>query len=68
MNLTCKEASRLMSSGLDKELSSAERTSLRLHLAICDACQRLQKQFVFLRRALSAYSGRDPDSGGKPRS
>jgi len=61
MNLTCKEASRLMSSGLDKELSPAERTSLRLHLAICEACKRLEEQFRFLRRASSAYSGRDPD-------
>jgi anti-sigma factor RsiW len=60
MNLTCKEASRLLSSGLDKELSPADRTSLRLHLAICAACKRLEEQFKFLRRALSAYSGRGP--------
>lgn len=66
MKLTCKDASRLISTGFDQELGPAERASLRLHLAICNACQRLEKQFVFLRRALSAYSGSDPDRDDKP--
>jgi hypothetical protein len=56
MKLTCKEASRLISTGLDTKLSLAERTSLRLHLALCDACNKLKAQFEFLRRALSTYS------------
>ncbi len=65
VSLTCKEASRLMSAGLDKELSPAERASLRMHVAICGACQKLEKQFGFLRRALRAYSERDLDADSK---
>ena len=57
MMLTCKEASRLISLGLDRDLSLAQRASLRLHLAMCTACTKLKTQFDFMRNALSAYSG-----------
>lgn len=56
VKLTCKEASRLISNGLDTRLTLAQRTSLRLHLALCDACNKVKMQFEFMRRALSAYS------------
>jgi hypothetical protein len=56
MKLTCKQASRLISAGLDKELSVADRTALRFHLAVCDACNKVKAQFEFLRRALSTYA------------
>ena len=61
MKLTCKEASRLISSGLDTRLSLAQRTSLRLHLALCDACNKVKMQFEFMRRALSTYSRGEAD-------
>ena len=66
--LNCKEASRVISQGLDKEMSAEERSALRLHLAVCDACNKLKAQFVFLRRALSAFAGRgtDRDDSRKP--
>ena len=61
MKLTCKEASRLISEGLDARLSLADRAALKLHLAVCTACNRLTAQFEFLRRALAAYANRDHD-------
>ena len=61
MKITCKEASRLISSGLDRDLGIADRTALRLHLAVCSACRTVKAQMEFLRRALSAYSGREED-------
>ena len=33
--LSCKEATRLVSQGLDRELALGERIALRVHLAIC---------------------------------
>lgn len=57
MRITCKEASRLISEGLDRDLGIAERTKLRLHLAICVACDRLTRQLGFLRRAAREYPG-----------
>ena len=62
----CKEASRLISSGLDQDLSPAEHAALRLHLAVCDACNKVKAQLVFLRRALFAYSGRGTDRNDPP--
>ena len=60
--LSCKEASRLISEGMDRRLSVPERIGLRLHVGICDACTRFTSQVAFLRRALKAYPGRDdPD-------
>ena len=57
MKLTCREAARLISEGLDRNLSGAERTALRLHVAVCKACDRVTKQFEFLRRAAREYPG-----------
>ena len=59
MRLTCKEASRLLSLGLDRKLTLAQRAKLSLHLALCDACTRVKAQFDFIRRALSSYSAPD---------
>jgi hypothetical protein len=52
MNISCKQASRLMSQSQDRELSIGERTSLQIHLAICRGCRAVNAQFAFLRRAI----------------
>jgi len=59
--LTCRQASRLQSQSLDRELTLSERLSLRMHTAVCDACTRVSRQLHFLRRALRDYPG--PDEG-----
>ncbi len=65
--LSCKDASRLISQGLDSEMTAADRASLRMHLALCDACNKLKAQLVFLRRAVAALAGRgnDDERGGR---
>ena len=52
MNLSCKEASRLMSQAEDRELSAGERAALKAHLAICKACRLASEQMQQLRRTL----------------
>lgn len=52
MNLSCKEATRLMSQSQDRALSLGERAALKLHLALCRGCRAVSEQFAFLRRAL----------------
>ena len=59
--LTCREASRFISEGLDRDLGVAERACLRVHLAICAACTRMTRQFEFLRSAARAYPGPDDE-------
>ena len=53
--LTCKEASRLSSEALDRKLSLRERLLLRMHLALCAGCSRVDAQYQFLRRAMSQW-------------
>ena len=53
MMLSCKEATRLVSQGLDRRLGLAERVRLRLHLAICDGCTNFREQLAFLREAVT---------------
>jgi hypothetical protein len=58
MMLSCKEASRLVSQGLDRRLGFAERLALRLHLLICDGCTNFSKQVAFLRKAMARLADR----------
>lgn len=51
--LTCKEASRLSSEGLDRKLGVGQWLALRMHLSRCELCSRVNTQFQFLRRAMS---------------
>jgi len=50
--ISCKESSRLVSQGLDRELAFGERVALRVHLAYCIGCRRTRRQMAFLRRAM----------------
>jgi hypothetical protein len=52
MMLSCKEATQLVSQGLDRRLGFGERVALRLHLLICDGCTHFKKQTAFLRKAM----------------
>ena len=52
MMLTCRETTRLVSQGLDRDLAFGARVALRLHLALCIGCRRTRRQMAFLRRAV----------------
>ncbi len=53
--ISCREASRLLSRREDGALPAWQRLFLRLHLSVCAACARFERQIRFLRRALQAY-------------
>jgi hypothetical protein len=57
---TCREVHRLVSEGMDRELSFVERTRMRLHLVVCDACTRFSGQMDLLRKAMRGF----PPEGG----
>src|SRR6266702_1183026 len=48
---SCRDASRLQSEALDKELSFPRRFGLALHLMVCKWCRRYGRQVRFLRDA-----------------
>lgn len=59
--INCKEASRLISQGFDREMTMADRISLRVHLTVCEACTKFRAQLEFLRKAVAALAGRGDD-------
>ena len=42
--LSCKEASRKISEGMERPLSRGERIGLRLHLLLCRSCSAFRRQ------------------------
>lgn len=51
--LKCRDAARLSSQEMERDLPFGERVSLRVHLAICDGCTNFSKQLAFLRAAIA---------------
>lgn len=54
--LNCKQASQLISQGLDKKLSLREHFGLKMHLFICKYCKRFSQQLHKLHVAISSIS------------
>jgi len=52
---TCKEATALMVAREDRALPLVERLALRLHLAACRACPRMERQLLTLRKAFANW-------------
>ena len=50
--LKCNEVARILSDGLDAEMSPATRARLQLHMNICSACRNVEQQFALLRRLM----------------
>ena len=53
--VNCREASRLLSRAHEHPLSAGDWLRLRLHILACVACQRVEAQLRFLRRAMQRY-------------
>jgi len=60
MMLSCKQVTRLVSQGLDRELAFADRVRLRVHLAICDGCTNFSRQLAVLRAAMARLAEQSP--------
>lgn len=53
---TCRQVNQLMSEGLDRRLSFAQRFAIRAHLLICRFCRRYRRQLIFIRTAVRRLS------------
>jgi hypothetical protein len=59
IRISCQQASRLLSQRQDEPLAFGKRLRLRLHLAYCDACTNVSRQFAALRLAIINLRDRD---------
>jgi hypothetical protein len=51
---SCRQATRLLSDGLDRSLSLGERLRLGVHLLACPPCQRFRRAARWLQQALAS--------------
>lgn len=52
---TCKEAAALMVGREDHALAWNDRLALRLHLLVCKACPRFERQLLVMRNQLKEW-------------
>ncbi len=55
LRLTCREVTRLVLEGADRQLAPLERLQLRLHWLVCEACRRFRRQDATMRIALDRW-------------
>ncbi len=54
-NRTCKEVAAILVAREDRALGLADRLALRLHMAMCDACPRFERQMLTIRNSLERW-------------
>lgn len=57
---SCEEMGELISQDLDRRLSTGERWSLRIHVAMCRYCRRFQRQVRWLSEAIAREREEEP--------
>ena len=60
----CKQAARLQSEALDRQLPLRQRFGLRIHLFLCKWCRRYGSQLIFLRSAVQHEGCREQSMSG----
>jgi hypothetical protein len=66
MSLSCKDVSHLATQALDRKLTLGERLGMWLHLSICAACRRFDRQMSLLRHMMQRLRMQDPEPGTLP--
>lgn len=54
---SCKEVTALVIAREDRELPWMERAALRMHMAMCQACPRFERQVLTMRNAMKQWRG-----------
>jgi hypothetical protein len=52
---TCREVAALLVAREDRNLGMADRLALRMHMVICDACPRFERQMLTMRNSLQQW-------------
>lgn len=67
LRLSCKESAALLVAREDHRLKLGDRVALRLHLTVCGACQRFERQLSTMRRALGQWRSQADDETDEAR-
>ena len=52
---SCKEVAALLIAREDRALPWTDRTALRLHMLVCKACPKFERQILTMRHAMRAW-------------
>jgi hypothetical protein len=52
---TCREVAAMLVAREDRDLGVADRLTLRLHMAICEACPKFERQIMTLRNNMQQW-------------
>ena len=63
---TCKEAAALMIAREDRVLPLGDRAALRLHLWVCEACPKFERQMLTIRQAMRVWREQAPIDSDPP--
>ena len=65
---TCKEVTALVIAREDQALPWQERLALRLHMRICAACPKFERQVLTMRNAMQQWRNyQEPDPPPQPK-
>ena len=65
---TCREVAAILIAREDRHLGLADRLALRLHMAVCDACPKFERQILTMRNSMRHwrnYAGTDDSGAGE---
>jgi hypothetical protein len=57
LNRTCREVAALLVAREDRVLPLADRLALRIHMVICEACPRFERQLLMMRNSMQMWRG-----------
>jgi hypothetical protein len=57
LNRTCREVAALLVAREDRVLPLADRLALRIHMVICEACPRFERQLMMMRNSMQMWRG-----------
>jgi len=52
---TCREVAAILVAREDRTLPRADRLALRLHMTVCDACPKFERQMLTLRNGMRQW-------------
>jgi hypothetical protein len=52
---TCREVATILVAREDRALHPADRMALRIHMVMCDACPRFERQMLSMRNGLRQW-------------
>lgn len=65
-NRTCREVAAILVAREDRNLGLADRVALRIHMAMCDACPKFERQMLSMRHGLRQWRNYTaPDDTGQ---